>query len=225
MGEMIEVVRPDGGRLPAWFAASAAGATSPGFVMIQEWWGLNEQMKGLADRLAAHGYSVLVPDLYRGRVTSTPDEANHLMGGLDFIDAATQDVRGCVQHLKAAGAAKVGVGGFCMGGALTVIAAVHVPEADAAVCFYGIPPAAAADPARIRMPFSGHFAYADDWCTPAAVDALEAAMRSGGVSSEVFRYDAQHAFMNERRPEVYDAACADLAWKRATAFLDRTLRG
>lgn len=225
MGEMIEVVRPDGGRLPAWFSAASAGAQAPGFVMIQEWWGLNEQMKGLADRLAGHGLSVLVPDLYRGRLAASPDEANHFMTGLDFGDAALQDVRGCARHLKAAGAPKVGVGGFCMGGALTVIAAVHVPEVDAAVCFYGIPPAEAADPAKIRVPFSGHFAQHDDWCTPAAVNALEAAMKRGGVSSEVFRYDAQHAFMNERRPEVYDAACADLAWKRATAFLDRTLRG
>ena len=135
MGEMIEVVRPDGGRLPAWFSAASAGAQAPGFVMIQEWWGLNEQMKGLADRLAGHGLSVLVPDLYRGRLAASPDEANHFMTGLDFGDAALQDVRGCARHLKAAGAPKVGVGGFCMGGALTVIAAVHVPEVDAAVCF------------------------------------------------------------------------------------------
>lgn len=225
MGEMIEVARPDGGKLSAWFVPSSAGAKSPGFVMIQEWWGLNEQMKGLAARLAGQGYSVLVPDLYRGRLAANPDEANHLMTGLDFADAAVQDVRGCARHLKAAGAPKVGVGGFCMGGALTVIAAVHVPDFDAAVCFYGIPPAEAADPAKIRVPFSGHFANRDEWCTPAAVDALDAAMRRGGVTAEVFRYDADHAFLNERRPEVYDAACADLAWKRATSFLDRTLRG
>jgi carboxymethylenebutenolidase len=224
MGEMIEVLRPDGGGCPAYVAVPPAGAGSPGFVMIQEWWGINDQMRGLADRLAKQGFAVLIPDLYRGRLATDPDEAGRLMNGLDFAAAAAQDVRGCVRHLKAAGAPRVGVGGFCLGGALTVIAAVHVPEADAALCFYGIPPVAAADPAKIRVPFSGHFAHRDDWCTPAAVDSLEAAMKAGGVAAELFRYDAQHAFMNERRSEVYDAACAELAWRRATAFLDRTLR-
>lgn len=79
------------------------------------------------------------------------------MAALDFLDAGTQDVRGCAQHLKKS-SSKVAVGGFCLGGAVTVIAAVHVPEADAAVCFYGIPPVSAADPAKTRVPFQGHFA-------------------------------------------------------------------
>jgi len=221
MGEMIYVTRPDGRTCPAYLANPTTGS-GPGFVMIQEWWGLNEQMQGLAERLAAQGYRVLVPDLYRGKVTVSPDEANHLMTGLDFLDAGTQDVRGCVQHLKE-GSRKVAVGGFCMGGALTVIAAVHVPEVDAAVCWYGIPPAEAADPAKIRVPFQGHFANQDDWCTPAAVDALEAGLVKAGVLHEVYRYDAQHAFMNEARPEVYDADAAELAWQRTADFLQRTI--
>lgn len=222
MGEKIEIGRPDGGTCPAYRAPAAPGA--PGIVLIQEWWGLNDQIAGMADRLSAEGYDVLVPDLYRGRIATGPAEANALMGALDFADAATQDVRGCARHLRAAGAPRVGVGGFCMGGALTVIAAVHVAEVDAALCFYGIPPASAADPARIRVPFSGHFANRDDWCTPAAVDGLEGALAAAGVPHEVFRYDAEHAFMNERRPEVYDAKAAELAWRRAIAFLARTLR-
>jgi carboxymethylenebutenolidase len=222
MGEMIEVKRPDGGACPAYLASSGDGA--PGFVMVQEWWGLNAQMKGLADRLAAQGYRVLVPDLYRGRVTTVPDEANHMMAGLDFAGATSQDVRGCVQHLKR-GSDKVGVGGFCMGGALTVLAGVHVPEVDACVCFYGIPPAEAADPAKTRAPFLGHFANQDDWCTPQAVDRLEAALSRAGVRYEIHRYEAQHAFMNEQRPEVYDPAAADLAWRRTLDFLRRELGG
>jgi carboxymethylenebutenolidase len=223
MGEMIEVKRPDGKTCPAYLAEAAAGPSAPGFVMIQEWWGLNDQIKGAADRLASEGYRVLVPDLYRGKKATTPDEAGALMGGLDFPDAGKQDVRGCVQHLKRT-SAKVAVGGFCLGGAVTVIAAVHVPEADAAVCFYGIPPAAAADPAQVRMPFQGHFANQDDWCTPAAVDALEEALAKSGVTYEVHRYAAQHAFANEARPEVYDRASAELAWRRMHEFLGRTLR-
>lgn len=223
MGERIEVKRPDGGSCPAYRAG--AKADSPGVVLIQEWWGLNAQILGMADRLAAEGFTVLVPDLYRGRVTTSPDEAGSLMGALDFPDVANQDVRGCAQHLRASGARKVAVGGFCLGGAITVIAGVHAPEIDAALCFYGIPPAAVADPSKTHVPFSGHFANHDDWCTPAAVDALEKSLAAGRVPHEIFRYDAQHAFMNEKRPEVYDAGCAALAWKRAVSFLERTLRG
>jgi carboxymethylenebutenolidase len=223
MGELIEVKRPDGKTCPAYLVETKAGASAPGFVMIQEWWGLNDQIKGMAERLAGEGYRVLVPDLYRGKKASTPDEAGALMGALDFADAGAQDVRGCVQHLKKS-SAKVAVGGFCLGGAVTVIAAVHVPEADASVCFYGIPPASVADPAQVQKPFQGHFASIDDWCTPAAVDALEKALAKSGTSFEIHRYQAHHAFMNEARPDVYDRACADLAWQRTKDFLARALR-
>jgi len=223
MGETIDVKRPDGKTCPAYLASPKEGAGAPGFVMIQEWWGLNDQIKGVAERLAGEGYRVLVPDLYRGKKTTNPDEAGQLMTGLDFLDAATQDVRGGVQHLKQS-SRKVAVGGFCLGGAVTVIAAVHVPEADTAVCFYGIPPASAADPAKVRVPFQGHFANMDDWCTPAAVDALDAGLKKARVVHEIHRYQAHHAFMNEARPEVYDRACADLAWQRTKEFLAKTLR-
>jgi carboxymethylenebutenolidase len=223
MGELIEVKRPDGKTCPAYLVEPKAGASAPGFVMIQEWWGLNDQIKAMAERLAGEGYRVLVPDLYRGKKATTPDEAGALMGALDFADAGRQDVRGCVQHLKKT-SAKVAVGGFCLGGAVTVIAAVHVPEADASVCFYGIPPVAVADPALVKRPFQGHFANIDDWCTPAAVDELEKTLGKSGASFEIHRYQAQHAFMNEARPDVYDKACADLAWQRTKEFLARTLR-
>ena len=222
MGELIDVKRPDGNTCPAYLVNPKPGASAPGFVMIQEWWGLNDQIKGVAERLAGEGYRVLVPDLYRGKKAANADEAGQLMGGLDFLDAGTQDVRGCVQHLKQS-SRKAAVGGFCLGGAVTVIAAVHVPEADAAVCFYGIPPVSAADPAKVRMPFQGHFASKDDWCTPAAVDALDAALKKGGVEHEIHRYEAHHAFLNEARPEVYDRACAELAWQRMKSFLAKTI--
>ena len=222
MGQMIEFGRPDGGRTRGYLAS--AGAGRPGIVVIQEWWGLNDQICGVADRFARAGYNALAPDLYAGRVTQSPDEANHLMTGLDFAGATHQDIRGAVRHLAADGA-KAGVMGFCMGGALTVAAAVHVPELSAAVCFYGIPPAAFADPANIAVPFQGHFANRDDWCTPAAADALEKAIAGASRAAEIHRYEADHGFFNERRGEVYDAACAQQAWDRMTAFLERTLGG
>ncbi len=215
MGRMIEFASPDGQVLKGYLAT--AGQGRPGVVVLQEWWGLNPQIKGVADRFAAAGYNALVPDLYKGRVAQDPDEANHLMTGLDFPGATHQDIRGAARHLKALGG-KVGVMGYCMGGALTVAAAVHVPEVDAAVCLYGIPPASFADPSDIRVPFQGHFANQDTWCTPAAVDALESAMCAAGKAPEIFRYDAAHAFCNEARPEVYNPAFAARAWERMLGF-------
>jgi carboxymethylenebutenolidase len=212
---MIEFTRPDGGRTKGYLAA--AGQARPGVVVIQEWWGLNDQICGVADRFARAGYNALAPDLYKGRVTAEPDEANHLMTGLDFAGATHQDLRGAALHLKAQ-SEKVAVIGYCMGGALTIAAAVHVPEFAAGVCFYGIPPKEFADPAKIRLPLQGHFANKDDWCTPAAVDDLEKTLKTAGVAHEVYRYDAAHAFANERSA-AYDVACANQAWERMAAFL------
>ena len=217
MGAMVEFTRPDGGKTKGYLAS--AGSGRPGIVVIQEWWGLNDQICGVADRFARAGYNALAPDLYKGRLTTVPDEANHLMTGLDFADATHQDLHGAVQHLQAS-SGKVAVMGFCMGGALTVAAAVHIAECAAGVCFYGIPPKEFADPAAIKIPFQGHFANQDDWCTPEAVDALETAMK--GKTPDIHRYDAAHAFFNERSP-AYDLACANLAWDRMAAFLKAKL--
>jgi carboxymethylenebutenolidase len=223
MGEMIQFPRPDGQQAPGYLAHPAAGRDeAPAVVVIQEWWGLGAQIKGVADRLAAAGYRALAPDLYRGKLTTSPDEAARLMGTLDWGAAAEQDVRGAAQHLRQAGG-KVGVLGFCMGGALTVIASVKVPELDAGVCFYGIPPEAVADPRRIRVPLIAHFANKDDWCTPQAVDQFERALQEAKVAHEVYRYDAQHAFFNEHRPDVYDTRSAQSAWDRSLTFLKRHL--
>lgn len=218
MGEKIQFKCPNGSTAPGYLATPAKGASAAAVVVIQEWWGLNSQIQGVADRFAQAGYRALVPDLYRGRVTQSPDEANHLMSGLDWAGATNQDIRGAAQHLKAGGG-KVAVLGFCMGGALTIMSGVHVPEVDAAVCFYGIPPEKAADPQEIRVPIQGHFAQKDDWCTPAAVDALEQKLKAGKVKFELYRYPGQHGFFNEQRPEVYDAQGAAQAWQRTLAFL------
>lgn len=219
MGRMIDFKRPDGNTTKGYLAE--AGKGRPGIVVIQEWWGLNDQICGVADRFARAGYNALAPDLYQGRVTQEPDEANHMMEGLDFPGATHQDLRGATRHLAAMGG-KVAVMGFCMGGALTIAAAVHIPECAAGVCFYGIPPKDFADPEKIKVPFQGHFANQDDWCTPAAVDALEGDLKKCGATYELFRYDAAHAFFNEQS-DVYDVACQRQSWKRMTDFLAKHL--
>jgi carboxymethylenebutenolidase len=182
--------------------------------------------------MAAAGYRALVPDLYRGKSTVEAEEAHHLMSNLNFGDAATQDVRGAVMFLKGSGSAKVGVTGFCMGGALTVLAAVHVREVDAGVPWYGLPPLEYVDASLITAPLLGHWAVRDEIFKIADVDALQAKLHEAGRRFEFHRYDCKHAFANETQtpghetlPSLgYDAAAAALAWQRTEAFLARELR-
>jgi len=222
LGDMIKFDRPDGKDCPAYLASPEAGDTAPGLVVIQEWWGLNDQMKRMADRFAAAGYRALVPDLYRGKLTQEVNEATHFMGDLDFMDAAEQDVSGAVAFLKKT-STKAGVTGFCMGGALTILAALKVETMDAGVCFYGIPPVEAADTSKIQRPMMFHFANTDDWCNPSLVDALEGKLKAGQVEHELFRYDAQHGFMRDGS-EVHHEANAKIAWDRTITFFDRALK-
>jgi carboxymethylenebutenolidase len=230
MGKTISYKRPDGKTLEGYLAEPAQGASAPGMVVIQEWWGLNDQIKGVADRLAKAGYRALVPDLYRGKKTLEANEAEHLMTNLNFGDAAGQDVRGAVQQLKATGTGKFGVTGFCMGGALTLLAAANVPEADAAVAWYGFPPLEYIDPKKIKAPLMGHYATDDVPFPIAKVDQLEKKLREANVKFEFHRYKAKHAFANEeanskKLPIVeYNREAAELAWKRTMEFLDRHLK-
>jgi carboxymethylenebutenolidase len=229
MGKTISYKRPDGQSVAGYLAEPAKGTAAPGTVVIQEWWGLNDQIKGVADRLAAAGYRALVPDLYRGKVAIEANEAEHLMTNLNFGDAAGQDVRGAVQHLKASGSAKVGVTGFCMGGALTLLSAVNVPEADAAVVWYGYPPLDYVDASRIKAPLMGHWATEDVPFPIANVNELEKKLRAANVNFDFYRYPAKHAFANETADSKnlpilkYDAAAAALAWGRTMDFLAKHL--
>jgi len=219
MGTTIDVPRTSGGSARGYLA-DAKDPGAPGVVVIQEWWGLQGQIRSVCDRLAEAGLTALAPDLFGGKVIPYHDSAaaNAAMSSLDFRRTTDEEVRGAVRHLAARGA-KVGLTGFCMGGALTVIGAVRIPELSAAVCFYGLPPESVAAPEDIRVPFQGHFASDDDWCTPAVVDAFEKRLRAAAKTFEIHRYKAHHAFMNSDRKEVYNAEAARLAWDRALALL------
>jgi len=224
MGKSVSYKRPDGKSVNGYLA----GDKGPGIVVIQEWWGMNDQIRGVADKLAAAGYRALVPDLYRGKSTVDAKEAEHLMTGLNFGDAAGQDIRGAVLYLKTQ-SQKVGVTGFCMGGALTILSAVNVPEADSAVIWYGYPPLEYVDASKIKAPLLGHFATRDQAFPIGKVDELEKKLKAANVKFEFHRYDAKHAFANETANEKklamleYDPKAAALAWKRTMDFLAKTL--
>jgi len=222
--------RPDGKTLNGYLAEPKAGKNAPGVVVIQEWWGLNDQIRGVADKLAGAGYRALVPDLYRGKSALEAKEAEHLMNGLDFADAAGQDVRGAVQYLKSTGSTKAGVTGFCMGGALTLLAAVNAPETDAAVAWYGFPPLEYVDASKIKAPLMGHWATQDQFFPIGKVDELEKKLRAANVKFEFHRYDAKHAFANETAdskglpPLKHDPKAAEQAWKRTLDFFAKNLK-
>jgi carboxymethylenebutenolidase len=152
------------------------------------------------------------------------------MTGLNFADAAGQDIRGAVQHLKKSGSAKAGVTGFCMGGALTVLSAVNVPEMDAGVIWYGYPPLEYVDASKIKAPLLGHWATQDQAFAIGGVDKLEEKLRAAKVKYEFHRYNAKHAFANETADSKgldmlkYDAKAAEQAWQRTMDFLAKHLK-
>jgi carboxymethylenebutenolidase len=223
MGQTVTFKRPDGKDCNGYLASPASGGDrAPGVVVIQEWWGLNDQIKGVADRLAGLGYRALVPDLYRGKVTLDAAEAQHMMTNLNFADAATQDVRGAAQYLKQS-SPKVGVVGFCMGGALTVLAALYVKEADACSSWYGFPPEQAGDVKTITVPLQLHLAEKDAAFSPDNARALEAKLKEGKVPFESHWYDAGHAFGNETGPN-HHAQHAKSAWDRTMEFFAKHLK-
>lgn len=230
MGKTISFQRPDGKSVDGYLAEPAGGAGAPAVVVIQEWWGLNDQIRGVADMLAGAGYRALVPDLYRGKSALDAHEAEHLMNALDFADAAGQDVAGAVAHLRGSGSATVGVTGFCMGGALTLLSSVFVPGIDAAVAWYGYPPLDYIDASKITAPLMGHWAIEDVPFPIAKVADLEQKLSAAKVRFEFHRYQAKHGFANEEADTKglaflkHDPANAKLAWSRTMEFFGRHLR-
>jgi carboxymethylenebutenolidase len=223
MGTSIKYKRPDG-KENGGYLALAARADAPGVVVIQEWWGLQEQIKGICDRFALAGFDALAPDLYNGVVVPyhDTDAAGKEMNSLNFLDAVDQNVRGAAQFLKRNGA-KAGITGFCLGGVVSIIAAAKIPELSCSVPFYGIPPENVVKPADVKVPLQGHFALKDTWITVPMVDAFESGLKAAGKSFEIHRYDADHAFVNEQRAPVHDRQAAELAWDRAVTFFKKHL--
>jgi carboxymethylenebutenolidase len=223
MATRIEFAAKDGSLVSGELALPSGTGKAPGLVLIQEWWGVNDHIRSLADRFAAEGFVVLAPDLYHGVTTKDPAEAGKLMTALDGM-RAFHDIQAAVHHLHAHErvSGKVGVTGFCMGGAYTFVAATRIPEVAAAVPFYGIPPAGRADYAKAK-PILAHFAKHDQWATVEAAEKIKAEIDGHGGAMTLHVYDAEHAFMNDTRPEVHNPAAAKLAWERTAAFLHQHL--
>ena len=224
MGEMIEFP-VEGGSIEGYEAVPELGG-GPGVVVIQEWWGLVDHIKDVCDRFAAAGFVAIAPDLFHGKTTKSPDEAGKLMMALR-IDEAEKELEGATDYLlkhDAVTSRKIGVVGFCMGGALSLYTATKNPNIGACVVFYGGHPKVNPDLPNLHAPVLGLYAEKDGFVTPESVRELESKLKQLGKQIDVNIYPgADHAFFNDSRPEVYDEKAAADAWQRAIDFLHKHL--
>ena len=221
MGEIIEFAS-NGGTATGYLAAPPSGTGVP-LVVIQEWWGLVPHITDVCDRFAAEGFLALAPDLYRGESTTEPDEAGKLMMALNMAQAA-KDLSGAVDEVSVrSGGDFVGITGFCMGGGLALVAATQRPDKiKACVPWYGLIPWPDAQPDwdRLDAAVLGHYAENDGFFTPAAAQELADDLRSRGKDAEIVIHPGvDHAFFNDTRPEVYNAAESLAAWQQTVGFL------
>ena len=204
----------------------AAPGPFPAVIVIHEWWGLNDQVKEEAGKLAAAGYLALAVDLYRGRATADPEEAHELARGLPE-DRAQRDLLAAFDYLAArkdVRADRIGSIGWCMGGGYSLAFALAEPRLAAAAIYYGRLVTDEAALANLRAPVLGLFGDEDRGIPAAAVRAFQAALERLAKPAAVHLYPgAGHAFANNTRPSYRAEAAAD-AWAKTLAFFDENLK-
>ena len=229
MGETVEFTS-NGSTANGYLALPESGS-GPGLLVLQEWWGVNPQIKGVADRMADQGFVALVPDLYHGELAehTEMDKAAQLMSSMP-PDRAARDMGGAIDYLLSHDATtgdKVGVIGFCMGGMLTLmISALQGDKVGAAAPFYGAPLGESEpDWSNLTAPCQGHFAEQDDFFPPEAIKELEAKLKGMGKDVDFEVYEGTgHAFANEHDPlGTHDPEAAKDAVGKAVAFLKSKL--
>ena len=219
---MSDLKTKTGAVVPGYLAerAGASGAV----IVIHEYWGLTDQIRSVADRFASEGFTAFAVDLYNGITTTNGERAGELLSRMSW-DEALRTVKLAAEALQTKGYPKLGITGFCLGGAVALFAAAKLPATfQAVIPFYGIPPEDKADLGELKARVQGHFANTDDWITPERVTSLAKTLERSKVDAEIHRYDAKHAFANEARPEVYSKPDAEAAYARAFAFLRAHLR-
>ena len=231
MGDMVDF-KSNGDSARGYLAVPSSGSGA-GVIVVQEWWGLNPQIKGVADKLAGEGFVTLAPDLYRGELAQHDemDKAGQLMTNLP-MDRAARDMSGAVDELARRPEVKgegIGAIGFCMGGGLVLVLGCLRPDRiKAVVPFYGVvgfDDANAPDWSKLEAAVQGHYAEKDDFFPAAKAEALEAGLRGLGKDATVHVYPGTgHAFANESDAlGTYDEKAAATAWDRALSFLHAQL--
>ena len=220
-GTMIDI----GGTQAYLALPPGAKVPLPAIVVIHEWWGLNDHVKHWADRLASDGYAAVAVDLYGGVVATTPDQAMSAMKSVDK-DRSLQTMLAAYRFLaedpriQARHRASIG---WCFGGGKSLQLALHAPELDAAVMYYGQPVMDAKTLASLHAPLLGIFASRDQSFTPAIVKEFDEALTAAGKQHTILSYDAEHAFANPSSGR-YDERSAGEAWEHVRAFLAENLK-
>lgn len=218
---------PAGGGTDAFVAYPAGTGAAASLVVVHEWWGLNNQIRELARRLAKQGYVAIVPDLYHGKVADDPESAHVLMRGVDE-DEAVSELSAAAAWLRSqprTAKRNVGVMGFCMGGRLAELLAFQDSALSAAVIFYGSPESRPERVARLHAALIGHYGAEDQGIDTSRVAAFRELLNNAGKHAEIYVYSgAGHAFMNQEQPS-YRPDAAQLAWARTLAFLQKYLKG
>lgn len=196
--------------------------TDKALILIHEWWGLNEHIKDVANRYAQEGFIVIAPDLFRGKVTSDPAEASKLMHGLAIEDGLDVIKNAMNSSKEKYVISAFGITGFCMGGTFALRAACELDGLKASVPFYGdIPDEEILK--KLKIPTLFISGKRDKWITPDKVAKMEEISARYELPLESLKYDADHAFFNNTRPEVYDEASAKDAWQKALKFFKEKL--
>lgn len=195
------------------YVARPDNDTAAVVILIQEWWGINDHIRDIANRYANEGYLCLAPDLYRGKLARNSEEAGKMMHDL-AIEDGVETIRETIAEAKLKyNVQKIGITGFCMGGTFALRAACEIEELAAAAPFYGdIPEENTLK--NLKVPTLFIAGKRDAWINPKKVNELKEAARKYELPVEVVSYDADHAFFNNTRPEVYDEAAAADAWRR-----------
>jgi len=193
-----------------------------GVLLIQEYWGINEHIRDLAGRFASEGYLCVAPDLYRGRIAADKDEAATLMQALPIEDGM-ETIRKAMDAVKENyRIEEFAIIGFCMGGTFALRAACEIPELKAAAPFYGdIPQEDVLK--QLKVPTLFIAGERDAWINPQKVNGLKEVAKKYDLPVEVVSYDADHAFFNDTRPQVYDAEAAADAWRRVLNHFEKQL--
>ena len=224
LGKTVQFLS-NGGTASGYLAVSSQGSGS-GVIVLQEWWGLVDHIKDVADRLAREGFTALAPDMFHGKKTTSPDEAGKLFMALN-IAQVEKDLRGAINYLLTVPECqgeRVGTVGFCMGGQLSLYAACANSKVGACVIYYGIHPNVHPEIASLQAPVLGFFGEKDASVPPQAAQKLEAELKGAGKQAEFHIYkDATHAFFNDSRPGVYHAASAKDSWDRTLKFFREKL--
>ncbi|MFN8597238.1 MAG: dienelactone hydrolase family protein [Anaerolineae bacterium] len=211
---------------PGYLAQPDDDQPHPGIVVIQEWWGLVPHIKDVAERFAREGFIALAPDLYHGQSSTEPDEARKLAMALD-AQRAVQEIAAAARYLKKlhnVTPKKIGTVGWCMGGGLSLSTAAHHGDLiGATVAFYGRP-LTASDTAKLQVPVLGLYAEHDHGIPVAAVQAFETELKTHHIQHEIHLYPGtEHAFFNDSRPHIYNAAAAQDAWQKTLAWFRQHL--